>query len=182
VFWKCWPPCCIAIDWPIKFKEFVNQHLPKLQYALNSNADFRQQQKYLLEKWNSSAECLIAGLYAFHVERWTKAFNESQLIIVDGEEMMKNPGPIFTKLQDFIGVPHKIREEDWVRHNLTGHFCLRRPQNRRSLICQGSREGKARTRTKYAPKPDHKVMKMLRDFYEPYNTALYRILRHDYGW
>jgi len=161
----------------------VLDELPKLEAALfGKNAT--EIEEYLLDIWHGKQECLLAGLHSVHVKRWMAHFNSSQLLILNGEDVMKNPGPEYLKLQDFFGVPRNFRLDDWVKHNTTGHFCLHPPQNRSLLYCQDDGRRKARTRKfgNSAIKPSHQVTQMLRLFYQPYNLQLNNILNKDFNW
>ena len=141
-------------------------------------------EEYLLNNWQSEQECLIAGLYSVHMKRWMAHFDLTQLLVLNGEDMMSNPGPEYLKLQDFLGVPQNIQVDDWVKHNTTGHFCLHPPQDRSLLFCQDDGRTKARTRTNKKDKiiPSKNVTYMLQQFYKPYNEQLGKILNKDFDW
>ena len=143
-----------------------------------------EKELYLLKIWHSDQECLIAGLYSVHIKRWTTHFSPSQLLILNGEDMTKNPGPEYLKLQQFLGVPRKFRPKDWTKHNTTGHFCLHPPANRSLLYCQDDGRKKARTRTdkQNATKPSEEIIEMLKEFYKPYNEQLYKVLSKNFHW
>ena len=166
-----------------EFEWLVEYRLPELQSSL-SQLNATELESYVLKIWNGEFECLLAGLYSVHIKRWTKYFSSTHLLILNGEDMMKNPGPEYVKLQNFLGVSQQFRLEDWEKHRETGHFCLHPPQNRTALFCQvdGRRKGRTRGVGQNAMKPNKDIMSMLQKFYKPYNEQLYEILNINFNW
>ena len=108
------------------------------------------------------------------------------MLVLNGDDLMENPGPEYIKIQKFFGVPQRIQPEDWVKRKTTGHFCLRPPENRSQLFCQDGGFRKARTRTlmkeSIKEKPRLEVMDKLRQFYKPYNDELFKIIKTKFNW
>nr|XP_018672475.2 heparan sulfate glucosamine 3-O-sulfotransferase 4-like [Ciona intestinalis] len=169
-------------EWPEFFERYVNNTLPNLQEWLQEYT-YQQQETLVMERWWGRSECLIAGLYALHLKRWKAKFDDSKLLILNGDEIMRNPGPSYEKFQDFVGVERRLRQEDWVKNNETGHFCLRPPADRSQIYCLDDGIAKARTRSLLAANtPTIESLAALKAFYEPYNHMLYGILGENYGW
>ncbi|CAK8697927.1 unnamed protein product [Clavelina lepadiformis] len=168
-------------DWPFAFEHYVRKNLPLVQQTL-ANSPRQDIEKFIFANWNSNLECIIAGLYSFHIKRWQSRFNESHMMIINGEKVMQNPGPEYIKLQKFLGVPEMFQEKDWVKNNTTGHFCLRPPNNRSTLYCQDDQVKKGRTRSLIAAKPKRNITMWLNNFYRPYNDELVQLLGKKFLW
>ena len=141
-----------------------------------------------------TASILIStGLYYYHIQRWLKFYNESNLIIVDGEDFLKNPGKIVEQVQSFLGLPKLVWKEDFVRHPRTGFYCYRKfsendlKQNRNvsesefieSLRCLGKSKGRTRMGLQ---KPSNHTMEQLRSFYKPYNEKFFNLIGKKFDW
>jgi hypothetical protein len=89
------------------------------------------------------------GEYAVQLQRWLAAFPRDQLLVVRSEDLYERPGATYTRVLDFLGLPHKTLDSyprytrrtstsemsDAARRRLRAHF---RPHNERlaSLIGQ----------------------------------------------
>ena len=93
---------------------------------------------------------LTTGYYALHLSRWLEYFNSSNLMVINGDEMIKFPGEIIENVQDFLGLPKLILKRDFVRDPNTKFFCLKHPI-RKTLSCLG--DAKMRTRNGKTPIP-----------------------------
>ncbi|XP_029600084.1 bifunctional heparan sulfate N-deacetylase/N-sulfotransferase 4 [Salmo trutta] len=51
--------------------------------------------------------CLTPGLYNTHLERWLKHYPVDQLMIIDGQQLRRDPAAVMDEVQKFLGVtPH----------------------------------------------------------------------------
>ena len=166
-----------------QFESYVKKSVPSLQLQL-SKLNKPEQEDFLLKIWDSKLECILAGLYSVHLQRWMRYFNESQMLILNGEDFMKNPGPEYIKLQKFFGVEQRIQPKHWIRDDVTGHFCLQFPNNNSKIHCPAKTRRKGRTRSKTTPAtpPSDKTWSILRKFYQPFNEELYKILNKTFHW
>nr|XP_039251128.1 heparan sulfate glucosamine 3-O-sulfotransferase 6-like [Styela clava] len=127
---------------------------------------------------NYEASLLTNGFYMFHLSRWLRYFSKDQLLIVNGEEIIKRPWNVIEKIQDFLGVDKIITKKDFFYNNEKGFYCVH--------SCLGDNKGRTRSLSleKRSPFPlltlDDRIT--LRKFYEPLNDALYKFLHRTFYW
>lgn len=136
------------------------------------------------------------GVYEFFLERWTLTFAPSQLLVLNGDKLLNNPGEVLERVQDFIGVQKLLRKNDFVQNPLTGLYCLRPWWNstynfnaeilekaswHTQLSCAEKTKGRTKSRMpKYRLSSQH--AKTLKEFYQPYNEMLFNKLNERFDW
>ena len=135
---------------------------------------------------------IMTGLYFIHVQRWLKAFNRTNLMIVDGERFLADPGAVVEEMQGFLGLPKLVWKEDFVKNQETGFFCFRKltpdyldkklsgKAFAESLKCLTKAKG--RTRQKAGEQPNKSVLLKLKQFYQPYNKQFFKLIGEEFDW
>ena len=59
------------------------------------------------------ANFVTRGVYAYHVKHWQKYFPPSQLLFINGRDLMTNPGRSLMEIQNFIGVAPVLNETNF---------------------------------------------------------------------
>ncbi|XP_076801685.1 heparan sulfate glucosamine 3-O-sulfotransferase 1-like [Clavelina lepadiformis] len=121
---------------------------------------------------------LTTGFYALHLHRWFEYYNNSNLMVIDGEELINNPGPLMEKVQDYTGLPKLVLKEDLVMSPEKRFYCYKDWQENK-LRCLGN--GKGRTRNGNMEMLNTTASK-LRDFYRSYNEGLVKMLGRNLSW
>lgn len=136
------------------------------------------------------------GVYIANIKRWLHVFSPDRFLIIDGEEIFKDPGPVIEQLQDFLPIPKLLLRKDFVRHPKTGLYCLRPWWNSTydfsaeyrqdptwgdGLYCLVKSKGKTRSHNAAYPFPQHLKI-TLQKFYQPYNDMLYKLLGRKFLW
>lgn len=148
-----------------------------------------------LEK-NVSSYTFAHGIYAYYIKRWMKVFPPNRLLIVDGEELLQDPGSVIESLQDFLHIPKVLLKQDFIRHPKTGLYCLRPwwqstydflaeyrryPSWENGLLCSMPSKGRTRSKNVRHTMSPH-LQSRLQKFFEPYNRRLYKILNRTLSW
>ncbi|XP_077973801.1 heparan sulfate glucosamine 3-O-sulfotransferase 1-like [Styela clava] len=102
-----------------------------LLYSASLNAKMNDSQSEMLYitqlyKKRSNNHVLTTGLYYYHLLRWYKVFNMSNIYVVDGEELISNPAKVMKELQDFLHVPEFVLPENF-RKGPSGFYCFAKP-------------------------------------------------------
>jgi len=93
------------------------------------------------------------GLYLAQIQRLERYFPKENILVLDSAKMYKQSGPVLREVERFLGI------EGWEPPEF-------RPENEAKL--------------KIAP--DEEAMQQLRDFFRPYNQALFDHLGWDQVW
>ena len=133
------------------------------------------------------------GLYFFHMQRWMNFLNQGNLMIIDGERLVRDPGPIIEEVQEFLGLPKLLWKEDFAINPHTGFYCYQKVteedwvQNLSkhtdifdTLQCLSSTKG--RTRKKLHEQPGKFTLDKLKQFYKPYNEKFFELIGIKFDW
>ncbi|XP_046856204.1 bifunctional heparan sulfate N-deacetylase/N-sulfotransferase 2-like [Xenia sp. Carnegie-2017] len=119
---------------------------------------------------NLKARCLTPGLYAEHLERWMQYYPASQILTIDGEQLLSDPVSLLLDVQMFIGVTNVLDYSNILKYNnRKGFFCLTKHKYN-GHTCLGTSKGR-----RYPPMAE-KAEKHLRGFFKEPNRRLAEIL------
>ncbi|XP_076799443.1 heparan sulfate glucosamine 3-O-sulfotransferase 2-like isoform X1 [Clavelina lepadiformis] len=184
------------------FEDYVNEYLPKVRLLLQKSQnnltsyqdDLKTQNMLIkLRSTDLAATLISTGLYIYHIQRWKKLYNESNLLVIDGENFREDTGAVIENIQDFLGIPKLLWKEDSVKNPDTGFYCFRKftekhlnesyveteDELKTSLKCLGKSKGRTRNGAKHA---SPETLERLKQFYKPYNEAFYREMGQTYKW
>ena len=152
-----------------KFGEFKNW----------TNQEIDEKSKYLLAKTKQIPPIFTSGFYAIHLHRWLMYFNRSNLMIIDGEEMFKDPGPVIENVQNFLKIPRLLLRNDYVKDPKTGFYCVKNFGKNNTLQCLPL--AKQRTRNKKNLLLPH-VKKKLDSIYASHNEGFFKMIGERFDW
>ncbi len=95
---------------------------------------------------------LESGKYYELLKNWLDVFPKNQLLIIQSEDFFDNTKNIFRQVQDFLDLPY---------YDL-GHY-------------------RSHWEIKHKPMKDN-LRKSLKEYFEPYNSKLYKYLNRDFEW
>lgn len=123
------------------------------------------------------------GMYSVHLERWLFYFNMSQIHIVDGETLIRNPYKELHKVELFLSLVPKIRPEDFVYNPQKGFYCIASSAvSRRSSVTNSTISCLSKSKGRRHVQVDEDLVIKLSKFYQPYNDYLYSITGRRFDW
>ena len=96
---------------------------------------------------------LSSGLYAEQLKNWLKLFKKEQLLILKSEDFFDRPEAIFKQVLDYLNLP------DW-----------------------SPKKYQKYNYNLYSQRINPETKKYLREYFEPHNQNLYKLLDRDFGW
>ncbi|CAL1537160.1 unnamed protein product [Lymnaea stagnalis] len=109
--------------------------------------------------------CLKPGMYAVHLARWLQFFPQQQILLIDGDQLSKDPITVLNNLQIFAGVQPFIDYSGKLEYQEEkGFYCLT------ETGCLSSNKGR-----KYPPM-DVESSRYLDKFFKDHNTNLRTLL------
>jgi len=117
------------------------------------------------------SRCLSPGKYSMHLEHWLALYPASQLHIVDGEALKKQPVPVLDNIQSFLNLTRVDFSSLLVWDSSKGFYCMNFGGRRK---CLGRGKGR-----QYAPMVEED-RQWLSSYYLKYNRDLIKLLtKHD---
>ncbi|XP_065283729.1 uncharacterized protein [Dermacentor albipictus] len=124
------------------------------------------------ESWSG----IRIGLYANHLTHWLRHFPQSQIHVVSGEELVRNPAREMAMVQDFLGLRRLVSEDHFYFNRTKGFPCLKKSEGSGSPHCLGKTKGRTH------PRLSEESVRRLRKFFEPHNREFYKLVGRDFEW
>lgn len=122
---------------------------------------------------NTAYKAVRISMYSIFYERWHRVFPRRQIHIVDGDDLIRDPFPEVQRIEEFLGIAHRISKENFFYNKTKGFYCVRNETTEKCL-----NESKGRRH----PVVSDQVIHKLRQFYAPYNRMFFRAAGRDFGW
>ena len=132
-------------------------------------------------KFNANTRFIQIGLYSIYLKHWLHYFPREQIHIVNGDNLIRDPGAELVKVQRFLNIEVLIDRNDFVFHSLKRFYCLvnkpglNAPKDK-EVICLGPSKGRKH------PNISDKTRRAMRSFYRQHNQELYELVGTDFGW
>ncbi|XP_071130458.1 heparan sulfate glucosamine 3-O-sulfotransferase 6-like [Mytilus edulis] len=124
---------------------------------------------------DTSRTLIKIGMYSKHLERWLDYFPLEQFHIVNGENLVTDPGTELIKIQEFLGLPIKITDKNFHFNQTRGFPCIRKKLNKRPH-CLDETKGRKH------PYINPESIQSLQAFFKPYNRKFSKMVGQDFGW
>ena len=148
-----------------------------ISHYVNSGHDKKKiLKKFVLDKHgevNIHYHPVSASVYYKYMEEWLKVFERKRIHIIDGDNLIKNPFEEMTKIERFLGIKHIFTTENFHFNETKGFYCYRTADEEK---CLGKKKGRPH------PDVDPKVMRKLRQFFEPYNERFFDLVGRRFDW
>lgn len=129
---------------------------------------------------DSDAAFIKTGLYSEHLKRWLKFFDRSKLHFVSGETLISAPWEELFAVQKFLNISVSITKEDFWYNETKKFYCMSNTKRHGKISfnpkCLGQTKGRKH------PDINQQTIKILRDFYKPYNQEFYKMVDRNFGW
>ncbi|RUS85843.1 hypothetical protein EGW08_006395, partial [Elysia chlorotica] len=107
------------------------------------------------------------GLYAQHLERWLTYFPLTQIHILEGQDLVRQPAREVYRLETFLGVPHVLTHQNFVYNSSRGFFCMMPVYRLPRAKCLSGTKGVQH------PHLQTWVSRLLYNFYRPHNERFF---------
>lgn len=124
-------------------------------------------------KVNTGYKAVRIGMYFLYFQRWLRTFPRNQMHIVDGDNLIDDPFSEIQKIEDFLGLDHRVLKKNFYYNDTKGFFCVR---NETADKCLNDSKGRKH------PDVSPEVVKTLRKFYDPHNRHFFRQAGLTFNW
>jgi hypothetical protein len=117
------------------------------------------------------------SLYVVHLKKWLQYFPLEQILILNGEEFIKNPYNEVIKVEKFLNLNKFFVPEHYIFDKNKGYYCMNKILfNSTENRCLGKTKGRKHSEI------DENALDKLREFYKPYSLELFEILKQKPFW
>jgi len=146
-----------------------NSSLPKFEDYVTKNRNTVNKERGIVK----------SGVYIKHLNRWLKFFPLAQIHFVSGEQLIRNPATEIKLVEKFLNLRPLITEKNFYFDKTKGFPCFIGKIGLHGKKKNGCLKG-AKGR-KHVPVAND-VVKLLQDYYRPFNQALYKVVDRDFHW
>ncbi|XP_055934068.1 heparan sulfate glucosamine 3-O-sulfotransferase 1-like [Argiope bruennichi] len=122
---------------------------------------------------NLGYKAVRIGMYSLFFPRWLRTFPREQIHIVDGDNLIVDPFHEIQKIEDFLGLGHRVMKKNFYYNETKGFFCVR---NATADKCLNDSKGRKH------PNVSSEVIRTLRMFYGPHNQHFFRQAGVTFNW
>nr|XP_039250980.1 heparan sulfate glucosamine 3-O-sulfotransferase 5-like [Styela clava] len=162
------------------FDTFVGREIEKLYENFEKYATFHEKvfENYVLsgEANFQLSHIVSSGMYYYYVKYWLKTWKLNEnFLILNGETFLRTPWKTLDKVQQFLGIPKIINENDFKQQS-TGFYCIHQLYNKEFLCFSKNNKGRSRLQNhEWAPE-------ILRKFFAKSNEKLYSLIGETFDW
>ena len=127
---------------------------------------------------NYLANIVIDSMYVTHLKVWYNYFAREQIVIVNGEELIKNPLNELKKIENFLELKPYFNKDHFEFDVKKGFFCINGfyKGERGRKRCLNSEKGRLH------PKIDKIILDKLFQFFEPLNIEFFKLINKKPFW
>ena len=126
------------------------------------------------------ATFIKTGLYSEHLKRWLKFFDRSKLHFVSGEKLISAPWEELFAVQKFLNISVSITKDNFWYNETKKFYCMSNTKKHGKIRFNPKCLGK--TKGRKHPDINQQTIKILRDFYKPYNKEFYKMVGRNFEW
>ncbi|KAF8360945.1 hst-3.1 [Pristionchus pacificus] len=115
------------------------------------------------------------SLYALHLKQWLKIFPLNQILVLDGDIFAKDPLSQLRLAEDFLGLPHAIRDSQLIFNPSKGFHCFRKTSSSK-VKCLGRSKGRPHREI------DDKTQQHLARLLRPHNRVFFQMINRVFPW
>ena len=142
---------------------------------------YRNESKYTFEEIvfhgngaiNEQYKPVTKGIYHSHFKRWLEYFPRNQILLLNGDDYVKDPYPILKKVELFLGLRSYIKRSNVVWNDKKKFYC---PKPHDRVLCLGAGKGV------HHPHISEEILNKVRDFYRPHNKLFEEITGQKFDW
>ena len=116
---------------------------------------------------------LKPSVYYRYMKKWLEVFPLSQIHVVDGDNLIRNPYEEVFKLENFLGLPHCLTKEKFFYNRSKGFYCFITPNREKCL---------PKSKGRQHPTLTQEVKQKLKDYFRPYNEMFFDLIKQTFNW
>ena len=129
---------------------------------------------------NVHYKAIRISLYSRYLQRWLDVFPPTQIHVIDGDALIRDPYPQLREVERFLGLEPRLQRDNFYFNSTKGFYCWRKLEgdnrNETGLHCLNDSKGRRH------PPVDRYIVSKLRRFYNPHNLRFYDMVGRDFGW
>ena len=123
---------------------------------------------------NCAMSLVSKGMYDIHFQRWLQVFNRSQILVLDGDQLITQPASVLKQTEEFLNIKNFFKPSMFTRNKENGFYCWNTTTDNR--VCLGGSKGQYPH-----PTVDTGVFSKLKEFYKPHMSRFCELASVDFS-
>ncbi|XP_033112674.1 heparan sulfate glucosamine 3-O-sulfotransferase 5-like [Anneissia japonica] len=115
---------------------------------------------------------ITKGIYVNKLRYWFKQYPRDQILLIDGNDLNKNPYKVMQTMEKFLGLQTYFTEKHFYFNPVKRFYCLARPINE----CMVESKGRSH------PVLSQNITNKLQDFFKPFDRKLEELTGQKFSW
>jgi len=127
---------------------------------------------------NTRFSPVSVSMYDVHFAKWLKYFSLDQLLVVDGDSLIRNPVVELKKVEKFLALDNFFTNDMFYFNATKGFHCWKKPTKSGIAVpfCLGNSKG--RQHPKLLPDTEQRLL----EFFEPHNRQFFELVGRKFDW
>lgn len=161
----------------------IDNSVQNAQFRFDPNESFQYHVKNIYNSKSPELSILTNGLYGVLIDEWLKYYTNEDILVLNGDDLMKNPFELAKSVETFLGM-NDFFKQGMFRRSKSGYFCFYKNDDNGEEVenCMNmSDKGKTRSVSGESDLPE-KARFRLKQFYDRYNPILFEKFGVKYDW
>jgi hypothetical protein len=123
---------------------------------------------------NTKSRILQLSAYASILKQWLRHFKQNQILIVDGNNLNKNPVMELRRAERFLNLTSYINRDMFVKNTERDLYCIKSKCGKEYCLPESKSSGH--------PDIDKKVLEKLKKYFDPLNEEFFKITGRQFVW
>ena len=123
---------------------------------------------------NNNFYTIKRGRYSYYLKHWFEVFPLHRIHIVDGDKFRENPLPQMKAVENYLGLKSYFNDETFFFDKEKGFYCYKIDGN--VTRCLGESKGRPH------PQININVLNQVRNYFQPFNEELYKMIGRTFNW
>jgi [heparan sulfate]-glucosamine 3-sulfotransferase 5 len=157
---------------------------------LSKNKNFEENDKQMAENFENTIfdekgqirmnlkndELINPGRYIIHYKRWLKYFPKEQILVLNGDNLLKKPYEEVKMVEKFLNSSSYIQSQNFVYDKKKGFFCIKKNFNSTELDCIEN------FKKNFQPDISPNTITKLVKYFEPLDKQFFQLIKKEPFW
>ena len=125
---------------------------------------------------NVKIPSLQLSVYDRPMQRWLQYFKREQFLILDSNELKKDPAQAVRKVENFLGLGHYVTPDMFVFNKEKGFYCIQSDLTTNGMACYAQDRGRDPITA------DPRTIRKLQTYFQPHNEMFFKLIGKSFDW
>ncbi|XP_012936394.1 heparan sulfate glucosamine 3-O-sulfotransferase 3B1-like [Aplysia californica] len=119
---------------------------------------------------------VVVSTYYKHLAPWFDTFNRSQILVLNGDDLISKPLAVMQRVEEFLKIPKLYTDDNFYKNETSGFFCYKGFDENEQVHCLGGSKGRP-----HETLPADEEKKLYK-YFRPHNEKLFSLIQQRFEW